>query len=283
MSAAVPALDIDLLRSWIGRTEEVSDLVTARGLREMRVTLNQPAGDPAPGEAAMLTAHWCLAPPAVPMDGLGPDGHPARGGFLPPVPLPRRMWAGGQLEWHDDLKVGDVVARRSRIADVVVKDGRTGTLCFVTVAHEIVSPRGLAVRERQDIVYRGADAPAGGSGMGQAAPAAQWQESVDTSPVLLFRYSAITFNGHRIHYDRSYCVEEEGYPGLVVHGPLQATLLAEFAGRLFGRKPKSFAFRSVRPIFDGPPMTLNAVETADGLALWTADSDGQPCMKAEAA
>ncbi|WP_332118545.1 FAS1-like dehydratase domain-containing protein [Azorhizobium caulinodans] len=276
-------LDIDHLRSWIGRTETVRDLLTARALREFRVTLNLAAGAPAPGEPALLTSLWCLAPPAVPMDGLGPDGHPARGGFLPPVPLPRRMWAGGRLEWHDALRVGDEVTRASRIADVVVKEGRTGVLCFVTVEHEITTARGVAVRERQDIVYRGTDAPPGGAGTGQPAPVAQWQESVETSPVLLFRYSAITFNGHRIHYDRTYCIEEEGYPGLVVHGPLQATLLAEFAGRLLGRAPRTFSFRSVRPIFDGPPMTLNAVATGEGLELWTAGTDGQPCMKAEAA
>ncbi|WP_341990119.1 MaoC family dehydratase N-terminal domain-containing protein [Azorhizobium sp. AG788] len=276
-------LDIDHLRSWIGRTETVHDLITPRSLRELRVTLDRPAGAPVAGEETTLTAHWCLAPPAVPLEGLGPDGHPARGGFLPPVPLPRRMWAGGKLEWLDALRVGDDVARASRIADVVVKEGRTGTLCFVTVDHEISTARGLAIRERQDIVYRGTDAPAGGSGTAAPPRTASWQESVEASPVLLFRYSAITFNGHRIHYDRTYCIEEEGYPGLIVHGPLQATLLAEFAGRLLGRSPKTFAFRSVRPIFDGPPLTLNAVKTDAGLDLWTADHEGRPCMLAEAA
>ncbi|GGF63262.1 hypothetical protein GCM10007301_23850 [Azorhizobium oxalatiphilum] len=290
-------MDLNHFRTWIGRTETAHDLLTARAVREMRATLDLPPGEPVPGEAAVMTAHWCLAPATAPMHSLGPDGHPARGGFLPPVPLPRRMWAGSRLEWHDELKVNDQVGRTSRIADVVIKQGRTGTLCFVTVEHEITTARGLAIHEWQDIVYRGTDAPAGGTGNEEAQPEPQWQESVETSPVLLFRYSALTFNGHRIHYDRRYCVEEEGYPGLVVHGPLQATLLAEFAARLLKRKPKSFSFRSVRPIFDGPPMTLNAVplpierleampphirQAEGGLTLWTADSEGRPCMMAEA-
>ncbi|MEP9368999.1 MaoC family dehydratase N-terminal domain-containing protein [Xanthobacter sp. VNH20] len=275
-------LDVATLRGWIGRTHEVRDLVTARAVREMRATLNRDPGDPAPGEDATLTAHWCLSPITVEMDRLGPDGHPARGGFLPPVPLPRRMWAGGQLDFHDALRVGDEARRLSRIEDVVVKEGRTGTLCFVTVAHNVYTARGLALSERQDIVYRGVDAPAGGAGKSEPPPVATWQEEVDTSPVLLFRYSAVTFNGHRIHYDRTYCQQEEGYPGLVVHGPLQATLLVEFAARLLGRPLKRFSFRSVRPIFDGPPMRLNAAEGTEGLELWTGGADGRPCMIAQA-
>ncbi len=278
-----PGLDLDHLRGWIGRTETARDLVTARGIRELRATLDLPPGDPQPGEAApVATAHWCLAPPAAPQSALGPDGHPARGGFLPPVPLPRRMWAGGALEFPDLLRVGDTVERRSTITDVTAKEGRTGLLCFVTVAHEIHTPRGLAVRERQDIVYRGTDAPVGGSGSGAPPPAPSVRESIVPDAVLLFRYSALTFNGHRIHYDRSYCIEEEGYPGLVVHGPLQATLLCGFAARLMGRQPARFSFRSVRPIFDGTPMGLCAVEAEGGFDLWTADAEGRPAMLAEA-
>ena len=275
-------LDIETLRGWIGRTDTASDEVTAQKAREMRVTLDQDAGTPQAGDAAILTAHWCLAQPTVPLRGVGPDGHPARGGFLPPVPLPRRMWAGGELHFRDAVRVGDAVTRTSRIADVVVKEGRTGTLCFVTVAHEISTPRGIALRERQDIVYRGVDAPAGGQGKSEPPRAPTWQETVDAGPVMLFRYSAITFNSHRIHYDRTYCREEEGYPGLVVHGPLQATLLVEFAARLLGRPPEVFSFRSVRPIFDGAPLTLNAVEGVEGLELWTADAEGRAAMLAHA-
>ena len=275
-------LDIEMLRGWIGRTERVSEGITRQKAREMRVTLDQEAGTPQDGDAVMLTAHWCLAAPTAPLSALGPDGHPARGGFLPPVPLPRRMWAGGALTFLDALRVGDAVTRASRITDVVVKEGRTGILCFVSVEHEISTARGTAIRERQDIVYRGVDAPAGGQGKSEPPRAPTWQESVDPNPVMLFRYSAITFNGHRIHYDRSYCQTEEGYPGLVVHGPLQATLLVEFAARLLGQTPASLSFRSVRPIFDGALMTLNAVEAEGGLELWTADHEGRPCMLAQA-
>ncbi|MGQ3675160.1 FAS1-like dehydratase domain-containing protein [Xanthobacter sp. TB0139] len=277
-----PEFDIEHLRGWIGRSETATDTVTERLVREMRVTLDQPAGTPMTGDAAILTAHWCLAPPTAPLSALGPDGHPARGGFLPPVPLPRRMWAGGRLEFQSPLRVGDTVTRASRIDDVVVKEGRTGTLCFVTVTHDISTERGTAVRERQDIVYRGVDAPTGGKGPAEAPRPATFRAEVDPNPVMLFRYSAITFNGHRIHYDRSYCMEEEGYPGLVVHGPLQATLLSEFAALHLGAPPALFDFRSVRPIFDGAPMTLNAVETSTGLDLWTADAEGRPCMLAQA-
>ncbi|MEP9349205.1 MaoC family dehydratase N-terminal domain-containing protein [Xanthobacter sp. KR7-225] len=275
-------LDAAHLRSWIGREERVSDLVTARGVREMRATLDLPPGTPQPGDEAPLAAQWCLAPPTVPNSGLGPDGHPARGGFLPPVPLPRRMWAGGALAFHDALRVGDAVERHSTIEDVVVKEGRTGTLCFVTLKHLYATPRGLAVEERQDVVYRGADAASGGSGAADGPRAARHSETVVPTPMLLFRYSAITFNGHRIHYDRDYCLHEEGYPGLIVHGPLQATLLAGFAARLLGRRPARFTFRSVRPIFDGAPMTLNAAEASEGLELWTADADGRAAMLAQA-
>lgn len=275
-------LDIAHLRTWIGREERLQDVVTARATREMRVTLDRAPGDPVPGEAATLTAHWCLAPPAVPMSGLGPDGHPARGAFLPPVPLPRRMWAGGALAFHDTLRVGDAVERCSTIKDVTVKEGRTGPLCFVTVTHRYTTPRGPALSERQDIVYRGVEAAAGGQGRSDAPRIPTHRESVDPTPILLFRYSAVTFNSHRIHYDRTYCIEEERYPGLVVHGPLQATLLCELAGRLLGRRPAHFTFRSVRPMFDGQPMSLNAAEEAGRLVLWTADHEDRPCMHAEA-
>jgi 3-methylfumaryl-CoA hydratase len=279
-------LDIDALRAWIGRTETAADVVTPRLVAELNVTLDRPGGDPALGEPAPLAVHWCLAPPKVPMHALGPDGHPARGGFLPPVPLPRRMWAGGRLELVDAVRVGDAVERRSRIADVSVKEGRSGTLCFVTVAHEILTPRGLAVRERQDIVYRDAAPAAAGNTVPPPEPPPEpdptWRERVETSPALLFRYSAVTFNGHRIHYDHRYCVEEEGYPGLVVHGPLQATLLVEFAAGILGGPPPTFSFRSVRPVFVGAPITLAARAAGDGLALAVVDHAGHACMLAEA-
>src|SRR5712672_1607034 len=154
MTAAPAILDLDHLRQWIGRTEQKTDVVTAHLVRGLRATLFMEIGDPKPGDAAPFTTHWCLAHPVYPMSQLGPDGHPTRGGFLPPVPLPRRMWAGGELEFFESLRVGDEMKRSSRISDVTMKTGSTGPLCFVSVQHEITSPRGIAIRERQDIVYR---------------------------------------------------------------------------------------------------------------------------------
>src|SRR3954468_24885921 len=207
-TATAPAtLDLDHLRQWIGRTEQKTDVVTAHLVRGLRATLFMEIGDPKPGDAAPFTAHWCLAQPVYPIPQLGPDGHPTRGGFLPPVPLPRRMWAGGELEFIEPLRVGDEMNRSSRISDVTMKTGSTGALCFVSVQHEISSPRGVAIRERQDIVYR--DVPPARQNQGSAkpappAPVAKHRESHTADEVLLFRYSALTFNGHRIHYDRDY-------------------------------------------------------------------------------
>jgi 3-methylfumaryl-CoA hydratase len=285
-------LDLNHLRQWIGRSEEAHDVITSRLVKGLLVTISDSSPDPVKGMEAPLAVHWCLAPPTVPMAQLGPDGHPARGGFLPPVPLPRRMWAGGRLEFHDRLRVADTVTRRSSISDVTAKPGRTGTLCFVTVDHEISTTRGLAIRERQDIVYRSAEparlaSPAATPAQpqpGLSIVAAQHSRTARADPVLLFRYSALTFNGHRIHYDRSYCIDVESYPGLVVHGPLQATLLLEFAVSLReGHAPSTFEFRSIKPLFDGADFTVSADEDMDGLRLWTAGWDGQPAMKAKAA
>jgi len=279
-------LDLDHLRQWIGRTEEASDIVTAQLVRALRATLFMEPGAPKPGDAAPLTAHWCLAQPVAAMSALGPDGHPARGGFLPPVPLPRRMWAGGKLEFVDRICVGDEVTRSSKIADVALKSGSSGALCFVTVEHTVSTRRGIATRERQDIVYRDPPPPA----KSQLAPAAAdvtppgaLHRSHMADPVLLFRYSALTFNGHRIHYDREYAMGVEGYPGLVFHGPLQATLLVEFAAeQLGGKMPKSFSYRGVQPLFDGAPFSINANEKDGELDMWVANAHGTPTMKAVA-
>src|SRR3984957_1792511 len=207
--------DLDHLRQWIGRSNEASDIVTAQLVRGLRATLFMEIGEQKPGDAAPFTTHWCLAQAVFPASELGPDGHPTRGGFLPPVPLPRRMWAGGELEFLDTLRVGDVAKRASRISDVTMKTGLTGVLCFVSVAHEVTTPRGVAIRERQDIVYRDVSgAPAAAPVKAPPPPpVAQHRETHVSDPVLLFRYSALTFNGHRIHYDRDYVTKVEGYPG----------------------------------------------------------------------
>ncbi len=308
-------LDIAALREWIGRAETARDVVTPRLVEEFRATLDDAALDGATldgatsgegGAEAPLAIHWCLAPPAAATASLGPDGHPARGdarpggpapgGFLPPVPLPRRMWAGSALTLHDKLRAGDAVERRSRVADVTVKQGRTGRLCFVSVDHEFATDRGIAIAERQEIVYR--DLPSGQPPQArkespqarqdspparQESPPAQWWRDGEAGPVLLFRYSALTFNGHRIHYDRRYVTEVEFYPGLIVHGPLQATLLIRFAASLKGTAPRRFAFRGLQPLFDFERFRLCARETEAGLHLWTETSDGRQTMDATAA
>ena len=277
-------VDLDHLRQWIGRTEEAGDIVTAQLVKGLRATLFQDIGEPRHGDAAPWTTHWCLAQPVFPMSQLGPDGHPPRGGFLPPVPLQRRMWAGGELEFLDALRVGDETRRASRIIDVTMKTGSTGALCFVAVEHVITTSRGIAIRERQDIVYRDASGPQGAApAKAPLAPTARHRESHVSNPVLLFRYSALTFNGHRIHYDRDYASEVEGYPGLVFHGPLQAALMVELAAKLRGGKPpKKFGYRGVQPLFAGGEFSVNANDDDAGMQLWTANSEGQPTMKSTA-
>jgi 3-methylfumaryl-CoA hydratase len=201
------------------------------------------------------------------------------------VPLPRRMWAGGELEFFEPLRVGDETTRTSRISDVTIKTGSTGVLCFVSVEHLITTPRGVAIRERQDIVYRDVS-PAQASAPAKPPappPVAKHRESHLADPVLLFRYSALTFNGHRIHYDRDYVTKVEGYPGLIFHGPMQAALLVEFAAKLHGgAAPKKFSYRGLQPLFEGSEFSVNANDAGNGLELWTANAQGQPTMKGTA-
>jgi 3-methylfumaryl-CoA hydratase len=272
--------DVDHLRSWIGREDQAGDVMTADLVRRFRATFDLPGEIPQNGDIAPRLIHFCLAQPAAPTSTLGDDGHPQRGGFLPPVPLPRRMWAGGSLSFHRDLRVGDLVRRVSRIADVVLKEGRTGPLCFVTVEHVIEADGQLVLNETQNIVYRGLDdgAPAKAA---EPAKAGMSQRRIVATDPLLFRYSALTFNGHRIHYDRRYVTEVERYPGLVVHGPMQATLLLNYATELRGSAPSNFAFRSLSPLFDGE-FFLRADDTSGPLKLWTARENGPVAMAAEA-
>lgn len=278
-----PALDLDHLRSWIGREETAEELVTAALVQRFRATFDDEPGAPEMGAPAPRFLHLCLAQPAAPTRALGPDGHPARGGFLPPVPLPRRMWAGGTVSFEGDLKVGDTMRRTSRVEDLSVKEGRTGTLCFVTVMHTITAGERRVLTERQDIVYRGLDAPGAPARALPAAAEGTFRREIDPSPALLFRYSALTFNGHRIHYDNPYVTRVEGYPGLVVHGPMQATLLYRFAAELLGRPLAHFSFKGLSPLFDVSPFFLNAQESAPGaLRLWTAVPGGPEAMVAEA-
>ena len=282
MSDAAGVPDIDRLRAWIGREDIADEVVSAQLVRRFRATFDEEPGSPRPGDTAPRMLHWCLAQPAALTRALGIDGHPARGGFLPSVHLPRRMWAGGHLVFHGDIRVGDTVRRISRIEDVAMKEGRSGTLCFVTVKHVVEADGRSVLTETQDIVYRGLDA--GGEPAKVLAPATEGahRRQVDLSPPLLFRYSALTFNGHRIHYDTPYVTQVEGYPGLVVHGPLQATLLLRFAAEVHGTPPTRFSFRGLAPAFHDAPLFLNADQDGETLKLWTARENGPVAMRADA-
>ena len=260
----------DDFSGWVGRSKTVTDILEPARTNALRVALGQgaplPAGAPLP-----LLHHWLYFWDVRPPEGLGSDGHPARGGFLPPVPLPRRMWAGGRLKFLLPLHIGERVTRSSTIVKVEAKSGKSGNLVFVTVEHEISGEQGIAVIEEQDIVYREAAAP--GSIVLPtslaAGPKAQWHAEAFPDTLLLFRYSALTMNGHRIHYDRPYAMDEEAYPALVVHGPLQATLLADLATRNLKDPITGFEFRGQSPAFSGTMIHVCGNAAGAGATLWT--------------
>jgi 3-methylfumaryl-CoA hydratase len=270
------------LEPWIGRTENRADQVTAAPIAALSATLDRDDPPPRPGDPLPPLWHWLYFLPLHRQSELAADGHAARGGFLPPVPLPRRMWAGGRLEFHRPLRVGENLERTSRIVDVKFKEGRSGPLVFVLVRHEIRTAEGLALTEEHDIVYRNhsRQPPA------QPAPqACAWERTIHPDDVLLFRYSALTFNGHRIHYDRRYATEMEGYPGLVVHGPLIATLLLDLLRRALPQANVArFTFRAVSPLFDTDPFTVCGQPESGGSAVrvWAKDAAGGLAMDATA-
>ena len=286
-------IDLAHLRGWIGRTEEATDIVTPRLAAEYRATFAPHLAREQDTDAPLML-HWCLTPRIAATPDLAADGHPAKGDFLPPIPLPRRMWAGGLTQFHAPLRVGDAVRRVSRIEDVRMKEGRTGRLCFVTVRHEYLAGARLAIAERQDIVFREAataDAPQAPKGTATPAPAqaapretpaADLAWTIEASPALLFRYSAVTFNTHRIHYDAPYVTGVEGYAGLVVHGPLQASLLANIAATVLGRTPSTFSHRGVSPLIAGTAFQVLARRDGDTVRCWTENAAGVPCMEGEA-
>jgi 3-methylfumaryl-CoA hydratase len=284
----VATLDLERLRGWIGRSETRGDIAAAMPVAALAATLDRDdlLAEPAPGTSVPPLWHWLYFLPLTPQSELGPDGHARRGGFLPPVPLPRRMWAGGRLQWHAPLRVGEAVQRTSTIASVAHKPGRSGDLVFVVVRHALHNAQGPALTEEHDIVYRAAAQPGDPAPVPQAAPAdAAWSREIVPDPVLLFRYSALTFNGHRIHYDRSYVTEVEGYPGLVVHGPLIATLLVDLVRRYAPHADvATFRFKAVRPTFDLHPFRVSGRPAADGRSaqLWAQDHEGWLTMQAEA-
>lgn len=276
--------DFDHLKAWIGREETALDVIRPFQLAAMAATLDRDDPSPAQNDALPPLWHWMAFQPTALQSDLGPDGHPTRGGFMPPVPLPRRMWAGSRLSFLASLHVGEPISRVSRIVDVTLKEGRSGRLVFVLVRHHISGPAGLAITEDHDIVYRDEATPGETPAASSPAPThATWQRDITPDPVLLFRYSALTFNSHRIHYDRPYVTDIEGYPGLVVHGPLIATLLLDLARRHSTAPITSFRFRALRPLFDTAPFTLCGTPNPDKTAtLWTRDCSGQTTMQATA-
>jgi 3-methylfumaryl-CoA hydratase len=277
--------DLETLKRNIGRRVEWRDVLTPRLVDGFRATLGQHLAQLA-DDAAPLGLHWCLIPGSASMDALGADGHPAADPLIPQIPgLPRRMWAGGELEFIDPLRVGDEVLRQSTLTDVQLKEGRSGVLCFVTVQHEYSSDRGLAIRERQDIVYRsvGAARPVAPVKPAEEPLQADLTWTVVVSPMLLFRYSALTFNAHRIHYDEAYAMQVEGHAGLLVHGPLQATLLMNLAATLTGRAPRLFSYRGLSPLIASHSMSVKArCIDGDHLEAWTEGPDGRRCLQASA-
>lgn len=259
----------DDFSAWVGRSEEVSDVLEPARSNALKAALGDPASACAGAEMPLLH-HWLYFWNVQPPAGLGTDGHPAKGGFLPPVPLPRRMWAGGRLKFHQPLHLSEKVSKLSTILKVEAKSGKSGNLVFVTVEHKISGEDGLAIVEEQDLVYREAAAPGSiPAASEEPAPDVAWHSVVSPDPVLLFRYSALTMNGHRIHYDRPYAMGEEAYPGLVVHGPLQATLLADLAVRNVGKPLATFDFRGMSPAFEGTTLHVCGEATDAGASLWT--------------
>lgn len=279
-------VNINYLQGWIGKTESRSDLVTAAPIAGFSATMDRDDSYPQAGEPIPPLGHWLYFLPQYRHSEIGRDGHPTRGGFLPPVPLPRRMWAGGRLQFHRPVRVGETISRWSRIASVSAKEGRSGALVFVQVCHEIANSNGLALTEDQDLVYRDNPGPADRAPSPQAAPREEaWAREIHPDEVLLFRYSALTFNGHRIHYDYRYVTEVEGYPGLVVHGPLIATLLTDVLRRnMPGASIASFSFRAVKPLFANAPFAVCGRPEGDGktVALWARDAEGWLAMDATA-
>lgn len=277
-------------QAWIGREEQRHDRVDEAMVTRWLATLDREAPDDGTVPQAL---HWCLCLPDAPTSELGLDGHPKRNDspecFLPPVPLPRRMWASSKVEFLSPLRVGDWVKRSSRVASITEKSGGSGKLVFVDVAHETHSPAGLAISELQSLVYREQAA--------QSAPPAPpplseerfepigWDHHrvIVPSPALLFRFSALTFNSHRIHYDAPYAIGEEGYRGLVVHGPLVATLLLDLARLAFGDNAlNKFDFRGVSPAVNGEPLHLAVRERGVGIELGAFGADGREVMRASA-
>ncbi len=277
------AQNLEKLKDWIGERETDVDYVTIPSVHRLAATLDRDDAMPKNGDPLPPGWHTLLFPRVVRQSQVGHDGHPTRGDFLPPVPLPRRMNAGRRTWLIAALHVGDEVKKEASIKDVVIKQGRTGQMVFVTVKTDILSPRGLAITDEMDVVYREEPAPDAPKAPAKTPPAnAVWTKVFNADPVVLFRYSALTFNGHRIHYDYPYVTQKEGYPGLVQNGGLTNLLLFELA-RAHAKTPvKYLSARNLRPMFADQPFTLCGAPSADGKSaqLWTVDATGAQATEA---
>ncbi len=270
------------LTNWIGRTETRQDHLRCAPARLMAATLGQ-SQNFREGDALPPLWHWLYFLDALPPSELGRDGHPKKGGFLPPVALPRRMWAGGRFEFHQPLRLGEEIEKRSSIIKLEEKRGRSGALCFVTLRHTLSQNGEATVTEEHDIVYREDPDPSRPVPPPEMSPeGAAFSELVQPDPVILFRYSALTFNGHRIHYDVDYARNVEGYDGLVFHGPLTATLLVDLVTRHEGRPPIRFEFRGLAPISGNAPFHIEGRRCDGGYDLWAKRADGALAMRAQA-
>ena len=287
------------LEQWVGRSQSLTEVIHPVQVRQLAAALNDARRLHAPAAAPLPAGwHWAYFNPLELQSRLGDDGHPRRGDFLPPVTLPRRMWAGSRLSWTRTFTVGSTVTRDTQIASVERKSGRSGEMAFVTLAHRYRDDQGVLLDEEHDIVYReapSAEEKATLAELGARARAGEHvfertglhQQRVVADSVLMFRYSAATFNGHRIHYDADYCREVEAYPGLVVHGPLIATLLLGYAENTLmpGRTIRTFTFRAKRPTFAIGAFHLHAAPVVDGCAMevWSTNNVGEVGLDARVA
>ena len=279
----VTAASLAHLKDWIGRSESVSEVLAPAQAAKLAATLDLEHA-PVTGEPLPPLWHWIFFNAVAPAGNIGPDGHPKRGGFLPPVPLPRRMWAASRLSFEAPLRIGEMATRRAEIADVEIKDGRSGLLVFVTIRYRISTTGSGAMEEENTVVYRGAAAAATATAADPAPTNSRWRREIHPDPVVLFRYSAVTFNGHRIHYDQPYVTGVEGYPGLVVHGPLTATFLAEHLRAHWPAVPSGLSIRARSPLFAPEPFSVHGLpEDGDKrVALWAANAAGGLAMTMEA-
>jgi 3-methylfumaryl-CoA hydratase len=275
------------IKDWLGRTRRDEDEVTVGAARRLAATLDRDPAALQRGDALPESWYAILFGPVALQHTLGPDGHPKSGDFLPPLAGMRRVFGGRRTRFVKPLRIGDEVARVSTVTGVEHKSGRSGPLTLVTVTHAVSGPSGLAITEEQDIVYRAAAGAAAPQRKAESVPSlkkdreAEWSKALDIDPVLVFRYSALTFNGHRIHYDLPYTRDVEGYPALLMNGGLTALMLIETARPHLPRPIAGYAARASSPLFVGQRVSFNGRLASDGAQLWASGPDGGPAYEVE--